>query len=218
MSYREPTVSGFEVAPSEMDPKHYGVIPADAQQDVAFRSIRAITPESLKPFGVATLVPTRRTPKGIRPMIWIRLNETGSAIAFDVTLHTGQCIQVHVPLESWRLGTCTPENVRAAIQKAYLNLLRRKVDPVIVKPGMISLKVLSDPKHTPPHQTHRHSSSTTTTRQNSFESNTTQDSSRYSSSKRTQSTRYSSPNNGHRHQGYYDPYTGYTIQYEHTRT
>lgn len=87
------------------------------------------------------------------------------------TLHTGQCVQVHVPYESWRLATCDPEAVRAAIQKAYcmspipipshfnktapdalpiVNLLRHKPDPAIVKPGMVSLKILS--KHDPQHR------------------------------------------------------------------
>jgi hypothetical protein len=76
-------------------------------------------------------------------------------------LPTTQYIRVYLPFESWRLGTCDSEAVRAAIQKAYsqffpsqpkvdlsmvnpANLLRHKRDPVIVKPGMVSLKVISN--------------------------------------------------------------------------
>ncbi|KAG9027583.1 hypothetical protein FS842_004906 [Serendipita sp. 407] len=161
MSYQEPAASGYELTASEIDPAHHAIVPSDDQQDLAFRSIRAIDPKALLPQGAATIAPERRTPKGIRPMIW--------------TLHTGQCVQVHVPFDSWRLGTSDPEAVRAAIQKAYLNLLRRKPDPVIVKPGMISLKVLS--KADPLRSTHQ-------TRQSSLDSSSTRtslDSPRYSS-------------------------------------
>ncbi|KAG8805770.1 hypothetical protein FRC17_005345 [Serendipita sp. 399] len=177
MSYQEPAASGYELTASEIDPAHHAIVPSDDQQDLAFRSIRAIDPNALIPQGAASLTPERRTPKGIRPMIWVRLNETKSAVLFEVTLHTGQCVQVHVPFDSWRLGTCDTEAVRAAIQKAYLNLLRRKADPVIVKPGMISLKVLS--KHDPQLRT-----SNLGQRQSSLDSTSTRtslDSSRYNS-------------------------------------
>ncbi|KAG8771575.1 hypothetical protein FRC16_005897, partial [Serendipita sp. 398] len=119
MSYQEPAASGYELTASEIDPAHHAIVPSDDQQDLAFRSIRAIDPKALLPQGAATIAPERRTPKGIRPMIWVRLNETKSAVLFEVTLHTGQCVQVHVPFDSWRLGTSDPEAVRAAIQKAY---------------------------------------------------------------------------------------------------
>lgn len=186
MSYQEPAASGYELTASEMDPAHHAIVPSDDQQDLAFRSIRAIDPKSLVPYGAATITPERRTPKGIRPMIWVRLNETKSAVVFEVTLHTGQCVQVHVPFESWRLATCDPEAVRAAIQKAYLNLLRHKPDPAIVKPGMISLKVLS--KHDPQHRTQVQTLQYSNARQSSLDSNSTRaslDSSRYTSSHNT---------------------------------
>ncbi|PVG01240.1 hypothetical protein CPB86DRAFT_838361 [Serendipita vermifera] len=168
MSYIEPAASGYELTASEIDPAHHAIIPSDDQQDLAFRSIRAIDPRALAPRGAVSITPERRTNKGIRPMIW--------------TLHTGQCVQVHVPYDSWRLGTCDEEAVRAAIQKAYLNLLRHKPDPVIVKPGMISLKLLSknDPQHRSTVQTLQQSN-----RQSSLDSTSTRtslDSSRYNSS------------------------------------
>ncbi|CAG7850885.1 SubName: Full=Uncharacterized protein {ECO:0000313/EMBL:CCA68269.1} [Serendipita indica DSM 11827] len=164
MSYQEPAASGYELTAAEIDPAHHAIVPSDDQQDLAFRSIRALDPVALTPYGELKDQSVRRTQKGIRPMIW--------------TLHTGQCVQVHVPYDSWRRATCNSEAVRAAIQKAYLNLLRHKEDPVIVKPGMISLKVLS--KHDPQHR-----STIQTLRQGSFDSNSTRaslDSSRYDSS------------------------------------
>jgi len=225
MSYQEPAASGYTQTASELDPKHYAVVPSDAQQDLAFRSIRAINPTALTPYGSASHVPERRTAKGVRPMIWVRLNETRSAIVFEVTLHTNQCVQVHVPLESWRLATCEPEAVRAAIQKAYLNLLRRKPDPVVVKPGMISLKLMP-----PPGTADRSSSAVQASRQNSYESNTTNTSlgsSRHSSSRHQRSNsrpvqstpvpplpHHARATPTPQYPGYYDPYTGYVIQYQ----
>lgn len=191
MSYIEPAASGYELTASEIDPAHHAIIPSDEQQDLAFRSIRAIDPNSMQPFGPVSLTSERKTPKGVRPMIWVRLNETKSAVVFEVTLHTGQCVQVHVPYESWRLATCDPEAVRAAIQKAYLNLLRHKPDPAIVKPGMVSLKILS--KHDPQHRTTVQAIQQQTLRQSSLDSTSTRtslDSSRYTSSQNN--TRHSS--------------------------
>lgn len=205
MSYQEPAASGYELTASEIDPAHHAIVPSDDQQDLAFRSIRAIDPRALTPYGSVTLTSERRTPKGIRPMIWIRLNETKSAAVFEVTLHTGQCVQVHVPFESWRLATCEPEAVRAAIQKAYLNLLRHKPDPAIVKPGMVSLKVLS--KHDPQHRTPIQNLQYANARQSSLDSNSTRtslDSSRYTSShntghRRSRSQGSRTPHRSHSH-------------------
>jgi len=208
MSFIEPAASGYELTASEIDPAHHAIVPSDEQQDVAFRSIRAIDARSIQPFGSVSVTSERKTPKGVRPMIWIRLNETKSAVVFEVTLHTGQCVQVHVPYESWRLATCEPEAVRAAIQKAYLNLLRHKPDPAIVKPGMVSLKVLS--KHDPQHRTMLQTIQQQSLRQSSLDSTSTRtsfDSSRYTSSQNN--TRHSS--HGHsRSQGSRTPQRAYS--------
>jgi hypothetical protein len=71
MSYQEPAASGYELTASEMDPAHHAIVPSDDTQDLAFRSIRAIDPRALTPHGSASITPERRTPKGIRPMIWV---------------------------------------------------------------------------------------------------------------------------------------------------
>ena len=71
MSYQEPAASGYELTASEIDPAHHAIVPSDDQQDLAFRSIRAIDPRGLTPHGAVSLTSERRTPKGIRPMIWV---------------------------------------------------------------------------------------------------------------------------------------------------
>lgn len=71
MSYQEPAASGYELTASEIDPAHHAIVPSDDTQDLAFRSIRAIDAKALVPYGSISLTPERRTPKGIRPMIWV---------------------------------------------------------------------------------------------------------------------------------------------------
>lgn len=125
------------------------IIPRDAQQQSIFNQIRCIPPEQLyaeeRP-GVP--MPHRRTIKGLRPLILVGYNESQSAVAFELTFHPPVTVRVFVPKDSWKRGTCSPENVRAAIQKAYLYTLRGDEQPVIVKPTMASLNLT--PLRTPP--------------------------------------------------------------------
>jgi hypothetical protein len=93
-------------------------------------------------------MPHRRTPKGHRPIILVGYNESESAVAFELTFHPPVTVRVFVPKDSWNRGTCGPENVRAAIQKAYLNVLRGDLQPIIVKPTMVSLNLT--PRSPPP--------------------------------------------------------------------
>jgi hypothetical protein len=79
--------------------------------------------------------------KGHRPIILVGYNESQTAVAFELTFHPPVTVRVFVPKDSWNRGTCGPENVRAAIQKAYLNTLRGDEQPVIVKPTMVSLNL-----------------------------------------------------------------------------
>jgi hypothetical protein len=215
MSYKEPSASGYTQAPSELDPRQYAVVPSDEQQDIAFRSIRAISSDAIAPFGKASNTPERRTPKGIRPMIWLRLNETRSAVVFEVTLHTEQRVHVNVPIDSWRYSTCTSEAVRAAIQKAYLNLLRRNLEPVIVKPGMLSLKLMSKAEASKPSMTaSRHNSYDTHLSSSSRNTLGSQQSSRNTHSS-SSPWAYASPayNSPYQVPRQYDPRTGvYTYQ------
>jgi hypothetical protein len=74
MSFIEPAASGYELTASEIDPAHHAIVPSDEQQDVAFRSIRAIDARSIQPFGSVSVTSERKTPKGVRPMIWVRLS------------------------------------------------------------------------------------------------------------------------------------------------
>jgi hypothetical protein len=73
MSFIEPAASGYELTASEIDPAHHAIVPSDEQQDLAFRSIRAIDARSIQPFGPVSLISERKTPKGVRPMIWVCL-------------------------------------------------------------------------------------------------------------------------------------------------
>ena len=118
------------------------IIPRDAHQQSIFNQIRCIPPEQLyaeeRP-GVP--MPHRRTIKGLRPLILVGYNESQSAVAFELTFHPPVTVRVFVPKDSWKRGTCSPENVRAAIQKAYLYTLRGDEQPVIVKPTMASLNL-----------------------------------------------------------------------------
>ena len=118
------------------------IVPRDALQQSIFNQIHCIPPENLyaeaRP-GVP--MPHRRTVKGLRPMILVGYNESQSAVAFELTFHPPITVRVFVPKDSWNRGTCGPENVRAAIQKAYLNTLRGDEQPVIVKPTMASLNL-----------------------------------------------------------------------------
>jgi hypothetical protein len=75
MSFIEPAASGYELTASEIDPAHHAIVPSDEQQDLAFRSIRAIDARSIQPFGPVSLTSERKTAKGVRPMIWVRLPE-----------------------------------------------------------------------------------------------------------------------------------------------
>ena len=86
-------------------------------------------------------MPHRRTERGHRPTIIVGFNESKSAIALELTFHPPVTVRVFVPKDSWNRGTCGPENVRAAIQRAYLNTLRSDEQPVIVKPTMVSLNL-----------------------------------------------------------------------------
>jgi hypothetical protein len=103
-------------------------------------------------------MPHRRTMKGHRPLILVGYNESQSAVAFELTFHPPVTVRVFVPKDSWNRGTCGPENVRAAIQKAYLNTLRGDEQPVIVKPTMVSLN-LTPLRTLPPTRHHQHHAS-----------------------------------------------------------
>ena len=138
----DPDRSGYTVTEEEKDPSRFMIIPRDATQQSIFNQILRIPPENLhaeaRP-GVP--MPHRRTPRGQRPIILVGFNESRSAVAFELTFHPAVTVRVFVPKDSWNRGTCDPENVRAAIQKAYLNTLRGDEQPVIVKPTMVSLNL-----------------------------------------------------------------------------
>jgi len=91
-------------------------------------------------------------------MILVGYNESQSAVAFELTFHPPVTVRVFVPKDSWNRGTCGPESVRAAIQKAYLNTLRGDDQPVIVKPTMVSLN-LTPLRTLPPTRHHQHHAS-----------------------------------------------------------
>lgn len=163
MSYVEPDESGYTPHPSEIDPKKFAVCPSDATQDLVFRSIKAISPRVLQPAGN---VPERRTPSGVRPAIFIAYNASKTAVLFEVVLPTNQTVRAHVPLDSWRMSTCNPENVRAAVQKAYLFLLQGKDEPVVVRPTLQSLGLVPlspVPSDFAPQRSKSHGSRHTTT-------------------------------------------------------
>jgi hypothetical protein len=156
MSYADPDRSGYTVTEEDRDPSRFTIIPRDAVQQSVFNQIHSIPPEQLyaeaRP-GVP--MPHRRTPKGHRPIILVGYNESQSAISFELTFHPPVTVRVFVPKDSWNRGTCGPENVRAAIQKAYLNTLRGDLQPVIVKPTSVSLNVTHLRSH-PPTRHHQH--------------------------------------------------------------
>ena len=138
----DPDRSGYTVTEEEKDPRRFMIVPRDALQQSIFNQIRCIPPEQLyaeaRP-GVP--MPHRRTIKGQRPIVLVGYNESQSAVYFDLTFHPPANVRVFVPRDSWDRGTCGPENVRAAIQKAYLYTLRGDEQPVIVKPTMASLNL-----------------------------------------------------------------------------
>ena len=138
----DPDCSGYTVTEEERDPSRFTIIPRDAVQQSIFKQIHSIPSEQLdaeaRP-GVP--MPHRRTPRGHRPIILVGYNESRSAVAFELTFQPPVTVRVFIPKDSWDRGTCGPENVRAAIQRAYLNALRGDEQPVIVKPTLVSLNL-----------------------------------------------------------------------------
>ncbi|KAG8783117.1 hypothetical protein FRC15_005766, partial [Serendipita sp. 397] len=84
-----------------------------------------------------------RTREGERPRVRYRVNDGGSDAILEVTLENSPVVlSVHVPLDSWERETCDAKNVRAALQIAYVNMIRRDPPcPVIVHSGQLPLPV-----------------------------------------------------------------------------
>ena len=138
----DPDRSGYTVREEERDPSRFMIIPRDALQQSIFSQIHRIPPEQLHAGARSDVpMPHRRTMRGLRPIILVGYNESQTAVAFELTFHPPVTVRVFVPKDSWNRGTCGPENVRAAIQKAYLNTLRGDEQPVIVKSNMVSLNL-----------------------------------------------------------------------------
>ncbi|KAG8806385.1 hypothetical protein FRC17_005045, partial [Serendipita sp. 399] len=75
-----------------------------------------------------------RTPSGERPRVRYRWNDGFCDVLIEVTLRAGEILSVHVPYDSWKRRTCSAENVRAALQSAYVNLANgKRACPVIVR-------------------------------------------------------------------------------------
>lgn len=142
----EPTESGYDERPEEVDRAAKVIATSDRLQLYIFERIARIHPTYLEPFGQYPRDPRlwwSRSPKGARTTVLIRLLNH-SVIQFRIIFDTKHVVNVQIPLDSWCRHTCDSESVRAAIQQAWLNASRGEAtSPAIVNPNHEWLTVMS---------------------------------------------------------------------------
>lgn len=142
----EPTESGYEERPEQVDRDAKIITTSDRLQLYIFERIARIHPSYLEPYGQYPRDPRlwwSRSPKGARTTVLLRLLNH-SVIQFRIIFDTKHVVNVQIPLDSWCRHTCDSESVRAAIQQAWLNTSRGEaMSPAIVNPNHEWLTVMS---------------------------------------------------------------------------
>ncbi|PVG01288.1 hypothetical protein CPB86DRAFT_125324 [Serendipita vermifera] len=124
----EPTVSGYMTMPEDTGRGNKWILATTTRHLEILRAIEGLEEKVMRPRGGLVFEADPRTQKipwisrtkeGMRPQVLYRLNSGGRDVVLKVEFDTVTSVSIHVPLDSWLIGTCNSEEVRAALQRAY---------------------------------------------------------------------------------------------------